>query len=280
MSKIKIVTDSTLDLDLSVIQRYGIEVVPLSFTIKDETYLDQIDITPEEFIQKMIQSDELPKSSQPAAGEFLERYNRFHEEGYEIISIHMTGGMSGTVRSAQMAADMSDAKVTVIDSEFTSKALAYQVIEAAIMAEQGKTTEEIISKVEEVRKNTKLFVAVDTLDNLVKGGRIGKGKALIGSLLHIKPVASLIDGNYTPVVNLRSQAQIARYLAKQFAEDVKGKTIHKVGIAHAENLKLASQLKDLIHELTGYEDVEISYTSPIISTHTGVGAIGFMYYFE
>lgn len=280
MSKVKIVTDSTLDLDSSVIQRYGIEVVPLSFTIDGETYLDQIDITPEQFIQKMVQSKELPKSSQPAAGEFMERYDRLHQEGYEIISIHMTGSLSGTVRSAQMAADMSDAKVTVIDSEFISKALAYQVVEAAQMAEQGKSTDEIVKKIEEVKKHTKLFVAVDTLDNLVKGGRIGKSKALIGSLLNIKPIASLVDGKYTPVVNQRSQSQIARYLAKQFAEDVKGKIIHKVGIAHAEGYKLATQLKQAIIDLTGYEDIEISYTSPIISTHTGVGAIGFMYYFE
>ncbi|MCM3783625.1 DegV family protein [Neobacillus mesonae] len=278
MNKIKIVTDSTADLAQSVLQKYEIEVVPLSFSIDGKTYVDGIDITPEQFIQKMQQANELPKSSQPSVGEFLERYNKLHEEGYEIISIHMTGSLSGTVRSAAMAAEMSDAKVTVIDSQYISKGLSYQVIEAAEWAQQGKSINEIVDRISEIRNQTKLFVAVDTLENLVKGGRIGKGKALIGSLLHIKPIATLAEGKYTPVVNLRSHAQIVRHLAKQFAEDVKGKTIHKVGIAHAEGHQLAEQLKQAILNLTGHNDVEISYTSPIISTHTGVGAIGFVYY--
>ncbi|MEK5058118.1 DegV family protein [Paenibacillus shunpengii] len=279
MKKIKIVTDSTVDISQSVIQRHGIEVVPLSFSINGVNYVDGIDITPEQFIQKMKQSNELPKSSQPAAGEFLERYNRLHEEGYEIISIHMTGSMSGTVRSAEMAAEMSSAKVTVIDSQYISKGLSFQVLEAAAWAAEGKSTSEIVDRLTEIRNQTKLYVAVDTLENLVKGGRIGKSKGLIGSLLHIKPIAMLSDGKYTPVINLRSHAQIVRHLAKQFAEDVKGKTIHKVGIAHAEGHKLAEQLKEAIMELTGHSDIDISYTSPIISTHTGVGAIGFMYYY-
>lgn len=278
MKKIKIVTDSTVDIPQSVIQKHDIEVVPLTFSIDSVNYVDGIDITPEQFIQKMKQSSELPKSSQPSAGEFLERYNRLHEEGYEIISIHMTGSLSGTVRSAEMAAEMSSAEVTVIDSQYISKGLSFQVLEAAEWAAAGKTSSEIVERIAEIRSQTKLFVAVDTLENLVKGGRIGKSKGLIGSLLHIKPIATLSEGKYTPVVNLRSHAQIVRHLAKQFAEDVKGKTIHKVGIAHAEGHKLAEQLKQAILELTGHSDVDISYTSPIISTHTGVGAIGFMYY--
>ncbi|MFD1136096.1 DegV family protein [Paenibacillus urinalis] len=278
MKKIKIVTDSTVDIPQSVIQKHDIEVVPLTFSIDGVNYVDGIDITPEQFIQKMKQSSELPKSSQPSAGEFLERYNRLHEEGYEIISIHMTGSLSGTVRSAEMAAEMSSAEVTVIDSQYISKGLAFQVLEAAEWAAEGKTTSEIVDRITEIRSQTKLFVAVDTLENLVKGGRIGKSKGLIGSLLHIKPIATLSEGKYTPVVNLRSHAQIVRHLAKQFAEDVKGKTIHKVGIAHAEGHKLAEQLKQAISDLTGHSDVDISYTSPIISTHTGVGAIGFVYY--
>lgn len=280
MRKIKIVTDSTVDLADEILKEYGVEVVPLSIHIDGETFIDRVGITPDEFIQKMKFSQELPKSSQPAVGLFEELYNRLDDEGYDVISIHMTGGMSGTVQAAQMAANLSKGNVTVVDSRFISKALSYQVLEAAKLALEGKSVDEIVSRLHVVRENTRLFVFVDTLENLIKGGRIGKGKALIGSLLNIKPIASLDGGEYTPVVKVRSHTQAVKYLAKQFAEDVKDKTIKKVGIAHAEGKELAYKLKQAIYDITGFEEVDIDYTTPVISTHTGIGAIGFMYYFE
>ncbi|UII54507.1 DegV family protein [Cytobacillus spongiae] len=280
MMKIKVVTDSTVDLSDELVKEYNIEVVPLNIYIDGESYLDRVDITPVEFLHKMKESKELPKSSQPAVGSFLEVYDRLGEEGYEVISIHMTSGMSGTVQSAENAAEMSSTSVTVIDSRFISKALGFQVIEAAKMIKEGKTVDEIVQHLNEVRKHTRLFVVVDTLENLVKGGRIGKGKALIGSMLNIKPIASLEGGAYNPVSKARSYSQVVKFLSKQFAEDVKGKTIKGVGIAHAEGLELANKLKDSIQEVTGYDKCTIEYTTPIISTHTGQGAIGFMYYFE
>ncbi|WP_423407136.1 DegV family protein [Heyndrickxia sp. MSNUG] len=280
MTKIKIVTDSTCDLSDDLIKKMGITVVPLSISINGENYLDRVDITPKEFIEKMKASPELPKSSQPPAGEFLKVYDQLGSEGYEVISIHMTGGMSGTVRSAESAAQMTSAKVNVVDSRFISRALAFQVLEAAEMASSGKSVEQILTRLDAVREQTRLFVVVDTLENLVKGGRIGKGKALIGSLLNIKPIASLEGGEYTPVSKARSHSQVVKYLKNQFSEDVKGKKIKGVGLVHAEGLKLAATLKEAIQEATGYEDIDIEDTTPIISTHTGVGAIGFMYYFE
>lgn len=280
MTKIKIVTDSTCDLSDDLIKKMGITVVPLSISINGENYLDRVDITPKEFIEKMKASPELPKSSQPPAGEFLKVYDQLGSEGYEVISIHMTGGMSGTVRSAESAAQMTSAKVNVVDSRFISRALAFQVYEAAEMASSGKSVEQILTRLDAVREQTRLFVVVDTLENLVKGGRIGKGKALIGSLLNIKPIASLEGGEYTPVSKARSHSQVVKYLKNQFSEDVKGKKIKGVGLVHAEGFKLAATLKEAIQEATGYEDIDIEDTTPIISTHTGVGAIGFMYYFE
>ncbi|WP_172194350.1 DegV family protein [Saccharibacillus qingshengii] len=280
MRKIKVVTDSTVDLSDRVLAEYGVEMVPLSFTIDGQNYTDRVDITPETFIQKMIHAVELPKSSQPAPGTFVELYDRLGAEGYDVISIHMTGGMSGTVRSAEMAADMTETNVTVVDSKYISRGLAFQVIEAAEMAAAGRTMEEILARLDEVRAATRLYVVVDTLENLVKGGRIGRGKALIGSLLHIKPIGMLKDGVYTPESNPRSHAQVVKHLAREFAEDVKGRTIKGVGLVHAEGSKLAESLKAKIHELTGYTQIEIDYTTPVISTHTGPGAIGFMYYYE
>jgi DegV family protein with EDD domain len=280
MSKIKIVTDSTMDMPIEMAEKLGIVVVPLSVTINGETYLDRVEIQPAEFIETMKNLEELPKSSQPSTGTFLEIYDRLGEEGYEVLSIHMTGKMSGTVRSAESAAQMTNTKVTVIDSLFISLALQFQVREAAKMAKQGKSFEEIISRLEKVREHTKLYIMIDTLENMVKGGRIGKGKAFIGSLLNIKPIASLEGAEYNPVTKVRSHSQVVKFLAKQFAEDVKGKTILGAGIVHAEAYELSAKLKAAITDLTGYKDILIDYTGPTISTHTGPGTIALMYYFE
>ncbi|MBM7602103.1 DegV family protein with EDD domain [Metabacillus crassostreae] len=280
MSNIRIVTDSTIDISNDILDSHNVIVVPLCITIENNTYTDGVDLMPDEFIKMMKESKELPKSSQPPSGQFLEVYEELSKDGSSIISIHMTKGMSGTVQSAQGAAQMTDADVTVIDSMYISKALSYQVLEAAKMAQNGSTKQEILDRIEDIRKHTSLFVAVDTLDNLVKGGRIGRGKAMIGSLLNIKPIASLQDGVYTPVAKVRSQSQAIKYLAKQFAEAVKGKTVKAVGIAHADAYEYASNLKKAIHDIYPNCTVDISFTTPVISTHTGPGAVGFMFMAE
>ncbi|MFD6510166.1 MULTISPECIES: DegV family protein [unclassified Bacillus (in: firmicutes)] len=280
MQKIKIVTDSTADLTQEVIEKYDIHVLPLSISVNGQTYLDRVDLQPDEFIEEMAKSEELPKTSQPAMGTFVEMYEKLGEDGSEVLSIHMTGGMSGTVATANSAASMTDTKVTVVDSQFISHALAYQVIEAAKMAREGSSLEAILKRIDEVRKNTRLYVIVDTLENLVKGGRIGKGKALIGSLLNIKPIASLEGGVYNPVTKVRSQGQIVKTLAKIFDEDTAGKVVKAVAIPHAKAIPLAESVKAAVEKVNGFTQSEIFYTTPVISTHTGPGAIGFMYLAE
>lgn len=280
MAEIKVVTDSTIDLTLEEAEKYGIEMIPLCINIDNETYLDRVELTPTDFIEKMKNSKELPKSSQPAIGSFVEVYERLVSEGYDVISIHMTGGMSGTVRAAESAAQMVEGNIAVVDSMYITKALSFQVFEAVKMIEDGHTVEEIITRLEEVRQNTNLFVVVDTLENLVKGGRIGRGKGLIGSLLNIKPIASLADGVYTPVAKVRSHSQIVKFLTKQFEEHTEGKSIKGVGLVHADGFGLASKLKESIVKARGYTQFSIEDTTPIISTHTGIGAIGFMYFAE
>jgi len=277
MSKIHIVTDSTSDLNPKVIEQYNLHVVPLNIQIGDKTYLDRVDLEPKAFLELMKNSPELPKSSQPAPGVFKELYDRLGEDGGQVVSIHMTGGMSGTVESARAAADLTDTDVTVIDSRYISHALTFQVLEAANMAKEGKTLEEIVERVNHVRENTKLFVILDTLDNMVKGGRIGKGRALVGSLLKIKPIASLDGGEYTPVAKARSYKQVVQYLMSDFKERTKGKQVKGIGIAHAEGLNMANPLKQEL-EAAGYTDIRMDYTTPVISTHTGIGAFAFMFY--
>ncbi|WP_413362122.1 DegV family protein [Lysinibacillus sp. 3P01SB] len=277
---IHIVTDSTCDLTKTEIEKYQIHVVPLTIQIDGKTYIDGVDIEPASFLQLMENSKELPKSSQPAPGKFKELYDELGKDGDQIISIHMTGGMSGTVQSARQAAEMTDSDVTVIDSRYIAWALAFQVREAAKVRNAGGTVGEIAARVDEVRKNSRLFVVLDTLENMVKGGRIGKGKAMFGSLLNIKPIGSLDTGEFTPVSKARSHKQVVKYLFEQFQKDTAGKVVKGIGLSHAEGLQtMGNPLLDLVKE-TGFTDIDIAFTSPIISTHTGPGAIGFMYYAE
>jgi DegV family protein with EDD domain len=280
MSKIKIVTDSTVDLPEAVLKKYGIEVVPLTVTINGNTFLDGEGLNPADFINMMKNSEELPKTSQPSAGAFLHLYDQLGADGYEVISIHMTEKMSGTVRSAETAADMTKTRVTVIDSQFISKALSFQVKEAAIMAMEGKCREDILDRIDKIRANTRLYIMVDTLDNLVKGGRIGKGRAFLGSLLNIKPIASLEGAEYHPITKVRSYSQVVKFLINQFTEDVTGKMILGVGIAHAEAKELSGKIKETIIERTGFNAIDMGYTNSIVCTHTGPGAVALMYYFE
>lgn len=280
VGRIHIVTDSTCDLTKEEVAQHGIHIVPLTIQIDDKTYIDGIDLEPQPFLSLMKNAKNLPKSSQPAPGKFKELYDELGKDGDQIISIHMTGSMSGTVESARQATQMSDSDVTVIDSRFIAIGLAIQIREAIKMRDAGATVEEIVERLEKVRENTYLYVIVDTLENLIKGGRIGKGTGFIGSLLNIKVIANLEGGSYNPVSKVRSHKQVVNYLFKQFQADTAGKTVKSVGISHAEGLTtMGGPLKELI-EGTGFNEVEIAFTSPIISTHTGPGAIGFIYFAE
>ncbi|WP_078576801.1 DegV family protein [Salipaludibacillus agaradhaerens] len=278
--KVKIVTDSTLDIPKEAIEELGITIVPLSVTVDGKSYLDGVDVTSSEFVELLVNSKDIPQSSQPSAGSFLEVYDELGKDGSSIISIHMTSGMSGTVASARTAADMTEADVTVVDSQFISIALSFQVKEAARLANEGKNVEEIIERLNDVRKNSSLYIMVDTLEYLLKGGRIGRGRALVGSLLKIKPIASLEDGVYTPVTKVRTHLQMINFMKKKFQEEAAGKIVKGIGIAQVEAQDLARQVKEAIKEVSGFEDISIIETTPIVSTHTGPGALALMYYFD
>ena len=280
MTKIHIVTDSTCDLSKEEIEKLGIHIVPLTIQIGDDTYTDGVDIFPDEFLTKMKGLNELPKSSQPAPGRFVELYDELGKDGSKIISIHMTGGMSGTVDSARQAAEITEADVTVVDSRYIAWGLTFQLREAANKRDEGATVAEIVAHIDHVRQNTRLFVVLDTLENMVKGGRIGKGKAVLGSILNLKPVAHLDIGEVTICAKPRSHKQVVKYLFEQFQKDTAGKKVLGVGLSHANALDtMGNPLLNLVRE-TGFTNIDIAYTSPIISTHTGPGAIGFMYYTE
>ena len=281
LTQIHIVTDSTCDLTDAEIKQHGIHMVPLSVQIDDTTYTDRVNLQPDTFIELMKKAENLPKSSQPAPGVFKEIYDELGKDGSQVISIHMTGGMSGTYQSASQAAEMSDTDVTVIDSRYIAFGLAFQLREAIRLRDAGASVEEIVAGVNKVRENTRLFVVLDTLENMVKGGRIGKGKAVVSSLLNIKPIGHLDIGEVTICAKPRSYKQVVKFLISEFEKDTKGKVVKSVGVSHANSMDtLVNPLIDQLRAIGYTGEIDLAYTSPVISTHTGEGAIGFMYYTE
>ncbi|MFX3633802.1 MAG: DegV family protein [Candidatus Pristimantibacillus sp.] len=277
MPGIIIVTDSTTDLPKELLEQYQIKVIPLSVYVDGVAYEDNVTITPLEFLHKMKHANELPKTSQPAVGIFVETYDRLGKDGDTIISIHMTSGMSGTYASAFAAAEMSSSNVIVIDSQMISQALGFQVIEAAKMALEGCTVEMITNRMKEILNRTSLFIVVETLENLVKGGRVGKATGWISSILSIKPIAMIQEGVYTPFAKVRTSSQIIKKLMERFEEVNNENKITEIGISHADNLPLAERLREEISRITSVA-VRIRPASPVITTHTGPGAIGFSYH--
>lgn len=204
MTKIKIVTDSTAGLTPEEVAKYDIHILPLTVEIDGQTY-DATDIEPADFMAKMAASKQLPKSSQPAIGNIVALFEELTADGSEVLAIHLTEKLSGTVLTAQQAADMVDGKVTVIDSDYIARGLAFQVVEAAKMAQAGTASvDEILTKISKIRAKTKLYICVVTLENLIKGGRVGKMQGIIGSLLNIKLIAKLTDGALVEEAKIRS----------------------------------------------------------------------------
>ena len=206
MSKIRVVTDSTADLTPELVERYGITVVPLTVFADGKAYKDKIDITNEEFYALLQSSKELPTTSQPSPAAFADVYRQLAAEGAEqIISIHISTALSGTYQSSVLAAGLVAQEVTVhnVDSKIATMGLGLLVIAAARMVEVGDSADNILQVLDEIVKKQRLYFLLDSLDNLHKGGRIGKASHLFGSLLNIKPVLCFTDG----VINVQDKVR-------------------------------------------------------------------------
>ena len=214
MTKQIIVTDSTSDLSHEYLKQHNIHVVPLSLTIDGKSFVDQIDITSEAFIQRIERCRR--KTSQPPIGKFIELYEELGKEDVEIFSIHMSSGLSGTYQTALQASDMVDTKVTVIDSKSISFGLGYQIQRLVELINTNLSSNQIVNKLKELQKNIKLFVVIGQLNQLIKGGRISKTKGFIGNIMKIKPVGTLEDGYLEIVHNARTQNSSIQYLKRNF----------------------------------------------------------------
>lgn len=279
MGKIAIVTDSTAYLPQSLIDEYGIYVVPLSVNFGDETYREGVDMSTEEFYSYLGKAKKLPTTSQPAIGDFLKLYDELATEYDEIISIHISSGISGTLNTSFSAANMiQDIKIEVIDSEISSFGLAFMVIEAAQMAKQQKSLSEIKERIEWMVKNMRGYFIVDDLAHLHRGGRLNAAEFLVGSMLKIKPIIHFIDKKLQPFEKIRTKKKAVDRILELLEAETRDNILIRCSVVHADALGEAEELADRIKQSYSNVEVNISEFGPVLGTHTGPRTIGLTWY--
>lgn len=280
MTNVKIVTDSSCTMEKDVRDTLNIHVMPLSVMIDGVMYPDDDQLDGKTFMQMMSTAKALPKTSQPPIGEFVSLYDELGKDGSEIISIHMTKGLSGTVEAARQASNLTKSKVTVIDSDTTDQGLSFQVIQAAKLAKEGKSSTEILAEIEKIRDNTKLYIGIATLDNLVKGGRISRATGLLSSMLNIRVVMNFTHGDLIPVAKGRGKKTFDKWFDSLKKELIELPNVHQIAISHADAKELALEFKEGLQELFPEMHIPVLQTNPVIATHAGKGAFAIMYYVD
>ncbi|MFU2205972.1 DegV family protein [Streptococcus pluranimalium] len=279
MSKIKIVTDSSITIEPSIVEALDITIVPLSVMIDGELFSDK-DLKEEgKFLSLMKTGKNLPKTSQPPVGLFAEVYENLVANGAEqIISIHLTHSLSGTIEAARQGAMIAGVDATILDSGFTDQAMKFQVVEAAKLAKDGADLEIILSRIESVREKTELYIGVSTLENLVKGGRIGRVTGILSSLLNIRVLMELKDHALNPLIKGRGVKTFTKWV-DTFASDLEAGQVAEIAISYSGKKDFAMTLRDKLQGLVR-QDISVLETGSIIQTHTGEDAFAVMVRYE
>ena len=274
-NKIQIVTDSTADLSADFIKKNNIIVIPLYVNFPERTYKDGVDIHPKEFYPMLEQSkNNLPKTSTPSINDFIDTYKPLIDQGFEIISIHISSGLSSTASMAEAAARTLKGKIQVFDSKSISSGIGLQVLSTVEMIKNNLSMDNIMDKLSEIRQRTEIFFSLDTLEYLEKGGRIGKVSALLGSLLKIKPIVRVDNGTYVPLDKVRNQKQAIYKMAEHMLKTIGEELPKHIAIAHGAAEEAGAYLKKTVEEKLDMKVDFFGETGPVIGVHTGPGVLG------
>jgi len=269
---VRVVTDSSCDLPRNLVEAYGIEVVPLTIRFGDEELVDRDELEPNEFWTRLTSSDALPETSAPSAGAFEARFRGLIQRGATgIISINLSSRLSATMQAAQVAANVvrDDCPPVVIDSRTVSMGLGALCLTAARRAADGGKLEEIVEDVISRRDRTRLFGALDTLEFLKRGGRIGNARALLGSMLSIKPIVEVRDGVVEESGKVRTRSKALAALADR----VKAQPVDTCAVLHGQATDV-DELLDLLDPVFPRDEIVTGLVGPVIGTHAGPGVIG------
>lgn len=269
-----IVVDSTADLPDYLAADPNITMVPLTVYFGEEAYLDWVEMEPSEFYQRLKTAPELPRTSQPSAGAFLERYKMLRERYQRVYSVHLSGKLSGTCASAEIAQSQIDG-VKVVDSQLATGGIALLVDRLVERLDRGTPEEEFDAYIDKFLAEKTFYFLPTTLDQLFKGGRIGRASHLLGTLLNIKPVLSIDEGVIDVYKKVRGVRQALELMRDGMLERTQPGLTTYVSLSHALNLPGLEQLRGLVEGVTD-RDIQIRLTSvvgSVIGTYAGPGAV-------
>jgi DegV family protein with EDD domain len=269
---VKIITDSLSDITSNMAKELGITVVPLTVLFGHESFLDRVTISTDEFYHRLIHGSVWPTTTQPTPAAFLEVYNKLAEETDEILVITLSSKLSGTYQSAMGAKGMFEKKcrIEVIDSETVAMGLGLIVISAAKKAQAGADLDELVETVRRAIPRSHFIVYFDTLTYLAKGGRIGKATELLGSVLSIKQILTVKDGEMAPLTRKRSLTAGMDYL---FTFVTGFNNIEELAVEYTTTPDEADKLVERLGSVYPKENIYRSTVSPVLGTHGGPGAI-------
>lgn len=283
---IALVTDSTCDLPAEMLDKYQIEIVPLTVHFEEDTYYDKVDLDSEEFYKMMESAAELPTTSQPSVGLFIDSYQKLAENYDQVISIHLSSALSGTCESARLAAaQVEDIEVEIIDSKSTSSGLGFMVLLAAKMIKEGRDIKEIKEAVLQEREKLTIYFTVNELSYLEKGGRIGKAQAFLGSIFNFNPILELsaASGEITPKEKIRGYKKTNQKIIDLALEAAAGSDNVNFAYIFGKNTDNYMQLKDLfeskVEEQEGFQyQLLENKIGTVLSSHTGPLVYGIVIY--
>lgn len=273
----KIVTDSAADLKKEEAESLDIQVAPL-FIQFPEGEVNSKDISPDDFYQRLKNlAPRIPTTSQPSTGIFSSIYQKLVDLGEEVISIHISSGLSGTIESAHLGATRLPGKlISMVDSLTLSGGERFQVLAAALAARAGRSKEFILERLSKIRLATEVVYTLETLEYLQRGGRIGRVQALAGALLHIKPIIHVdkSDGKYSTIGKERTLPKALEGIVDHISKVYGAETPLWVSVLHGQLADQANRLAELIREKVNVRKLEVLRISPVLGVHTGPGIVG------
>ena len=272
---VKIITDTTSCLPEAVAERYDIPVIPQVINFGDESYLEKVNLSNAEFMEKLRNSAQIPKTAAPPPELFAEQFQRLAPSGEPILCIHPSTEVSGTVRSASVAAlDFPGVDIRVIDTRVVASPLGTIVEEAAKWAASGMGIEEIIAGIENLIRRCRVYFLVATLDYLARGGRIGGATHLLGSVLQVKPILALRDGKVDNYEKERTHRRAVARLKEIVCEQAPLDGSAMLSVMHADVPEEAQALRDDLSKIVNQKEIFIADVPPAIVTHGGPGILG------
>ena len=269
---VKIVTDSTSDLPAQIVQELGITVVPVYLRFGEMVYRDGVDISEDEFYRKLVESPIHPSTSQPTPADFADVYSRLSKETDAIVSIHLTSSQSGTYNSALQGRELAQTRchIEVVDSLSLSMGLGLVAMGAARLAKSGESLQAVKAEIRQAIPNIHLLGVFDTLKYLLLGGRIGKAKALLGSILNVKPLLTMRNGELLPVGLARTRA---RGVDRLFDFVKNALNIQELAIVHSTTPDEAGSLRERIASIFDKRQIHLTRLGPALGVHGGPGTL-------